>query len=115
MRQIVYFESRFIRRPLAVDFDGLYHGDLHVDRDTTISRAVEGSLQIDGSSHVLMSGKVDGSAHVAPEAVFWVEGLVEDRVYVEGAAFLKRAHGGAHGDHAAFVHDPCQRADSETG
>lgn len=108
------FESRFIRRPSAVDFDGLYHRDLHVDRDATISGAVEGSLYIHGNSHVFVNGRVDGSVHVAREAVLWVGGLVEGPVYVDGAAFLNGACGSAHGDHAAFVHDPCEPADSKT-
>jgi hypothetical protein len=108
------FEARFPRRPAETVFDGLYQ-NLHVDRDAVISGLVQGSLTVDGGSHVLLTGGVEGSAHVGREAVLWVEGLVEGRAIIEGGAAFLNGTCSARGDRAAVVYDPSEPADSETG
>ncbi len=108
------FEARFSRRPPAEVWDGSYR-DLHIDRDATVSGAVEGSLFVHGRACVVVTGRVDGSAHVDADSVLWVEGLVEGRVYVEGAAFVNGAGRSPIGGSGAVVYDPCEPADSETG
>jgi hypothetical protein len=108
------FESRFRRRPSMVDYDGLYR-DLRIDRDAVLTGAVQGSLFIEGGSHVLVTGMVGGSVHVSPEAVLWVEGLVDGRVWIDGGAAFLNGMCSARGNRSAVAYDPSEPAGSETG
>ncbi len=102
------FQARFGRRPTRNDFDGQYHRDLFVDRDTKVSGVVEGSLYIRGGSQAVLTGIVRGSVHVGREAVIWVEGTVEGSVIVDGGAAFLNGTCSVQGDPSAVIYDPIQ-------